>query len=274
VRASFSVVLPYFNEADYLPRTLSCWLAQTRPPDELILVDNGSTDGSAGLCRSVLGPHEGRLTCRYVSENGPGKTRALATGCALAAGAWIVFSDADTFYPPGYLEFLERLIAAASPRTVAVMALPVTGDADRFPSFLQRRAYVLLSKIFSKHAYTGGCGQCLRADALRSSGGYSESIWPYVLGDHEIMSRVLRLGRSLYHPDLWFRSSPRRRDRSEVRWTLPEMALYHATPFFLHRWLFTGFLGPRFARRGQGVSSLRRQPWKDGTGRASKEDAT
>jgi glycosyltransferase involved in cell wall biosynthesis len=273
VKTSFSVVLPYFNEADYLPRTLSCWLAQARPPDELILVDNGSTDGSAELCRSVLRPHEGRLTCRYIREDRPGKTAALETGCARAAGSWIVVSDADTFYPPRYLEVLERLVAAASPKTVAVMALPVAGNAGRTFSILQRWAYVLLSKVFRKHVYTGGYGQCLRADALRRSGGYSESLWPYVLGDHEIMSRVLRFGRSIYHAGLWCRSSPRRRDRRAVRWSLPEMTLYHATPFFLHRWFFAGFLGPRFARRGLGVRNLRRQPWKDGSGRASTKDA-
>lgn len=263
---SFSVVLPYFNEADYLPQTLSCWVAQTRPPVEMILIDNASTDGSADQCRSFLRQHEVKLTCRYLREDRPGKTRALETGCARAAGSWVVFSDADTYYPPRYLEILERLITAASPNLVAVMALPVAGDAGRPLSIWQRRAYVLLSKVFRKHVYTGGYGQCLRADVLRLSGGYSEDLWPYVLGDHEVMSRVLKHGKSLYHPDFWCRSSPRRKDRRAVRWNLPEMALYHATPFFLQDRFFAGFLGPRFARRGLSVRSLRHQPWrmKDG----------
>lgn len=258
----FSVVLPYFNEADYLPQTLSCWIAQKRPPAEMILVDNASTDGSADLCRSFLRPYESRLACRYVREDRAGKTRALETGCALAKCPWIVFSDADTYYPPGYLEILERLILASSPKLVALMALPVVGDAQRPFSIWRRRAYVVLSKVFRKHVYAGGSGQCLRADALRLSGGYSEDLWPYVLEDHEVMSRVLKYGASLYHPDLWCRSSPRREDRRHVRWNLWEMALYHSTPFFLQRRFFVRFLGPRFARRGMNGQSLRRQPWR------------
>jgi len=259
---SFSVVLPYYNEADYLPQTLSCWVTQKRPPAEMILVDNASTDGSGELCRSFLRPYEPWLTCRYVSEDRAGKTRALETGCALAKCSWVVFSDADTYYPPGYLEILERLILASSPKLVAVMALPVVGDAQRPLSIWHRRAYVILSKVFRKHVYTGGYGQCLRADALRLSGGYREDLWPYVLGDHEVMSRVLKFGTSLYHPDFWCRSSPRRKDRRAVRWNLLEMALYHATPFFLQGRFFTGFLGPRFAGRGLGARSLRHQPWR------------
>ncbi len=263
---SFSVVLPYYNEADFLAETLTCWVSQTRPPEELILIDNASTDGSGELCRTFLRPYQGRLICHHLNEGRLGKTRALETGCARSEGSWVVFSDADTYYPPRYLEILGRLIAAASPKLVAVMALPVSGDGTRAVSTWQRRAYVLLSKIFRKHVYTGGYGQCLRADALRLSGGYREDLWPYVLGDHEVMSRVLKFGTSLYHPDFWCRPSPRRKDRRAVRWNLWEMVLYHSTPFFLQERLFVRFLGPRFARRGMNIRSLRRQPWRQKDG--------
>jgi glycosyltransferase involved in cell wall biosynthesis len=263
---SFSVVLPYFNEADFLAETLTCWVSQTRPPEELILIDNASTDGSGELCRSFLRPYQGMLICHHLNEGRLGKTRALETGCARAEGSWVVFSDADTFYPPRYLETLEWLIAKSPSQVVAVMALPVIGDAGRRLSVAQRHAYVLLSKIFRKHVYTGGYGQCLRRDVLRRSGGYSEDLWPYVLADHEVMSRVLKYGASLYHPDFWCRSSSRREDRRHVRWNLWEMVLYHSTPFFLQERFFVRFLGPRFSRRGMNIRSLRRQPWqqKDG----------
>lgn len=264
MRPSFSVVLPFFNEAGFLPRTLAGWTAQTRPPDEMILVDNGSTDGSAALARDFFERRRMPSNVLHLIEGRPGKTRALETACARAGGSWLVFSDADTDYPPHYLETVERLIARSSPETVAVMALPVEGEAGRALPVLKRRAYVALSKVFRKHVYTGGYGLCLRVDAFRRSGGFSVSIWPYVLGDHEIMTRILRHGRSLYHADLWCRSSPRRADRRPVRWNLSEMALYHATPFVLHRFLFREILGPRFARRGMDVGRLRAQPWKDG----------
>ena len=51
---SFSVVLPYYNEADFLENTLLSWLNQKRTPDQIILIDNGSTDGSETVARQVL----------------------------------------------------------------------------------------------------------------------------------------------------------------------------------------------------------------------------
>ena len=265
MRPTFSVVLPFFDEAGFLPRTLESWLGQTRLPDEMVLVDNGSTDGSADLAKSLLARRGPPFEVRHLAEPRPGKTSALETACAAASGSWLVFSDADTDYPPTYLETAERLIARSSPDLVAVMALPVEGDPSRPVEVLRRRLYVALSKVLRKHVYTGGYGQCLRADVFRRSGGYAERLWPYVLGDHEIMTRVLRHGRSLYHPGFWCLPSPRRADRGPVRWSVAERALYMIAPFALHGPLFAKVLGPRFARRGLGVGRLRSQPWKDGS---------
>ena len=52
-QTTLSVVIPYYNEAGFLPQTLRSLLAQTRVPDQLILVDNGSTDGTEELCRAI-----------------------------------------------------------------------------------------------------------------------------------------------------------------------------------------------------------------------------
>lgn len=265
MRPTFSVVLPFFDEAGFLPRTLESWLAQTRPPDEMVLVDNGSTDGSADLAKDLLGRRRPPFEVLHLAEPRPGKTAALRTACARASGSWLVFSDADTDYPPHYLDTAERLIVRSSPALAAVMALPVEGDPSRPAEILRRRLYVALSKVLRKHVFTGGYGQCLRADVFRRCGGYDERLWPYVLGDHEIMARVLRYGRSRYHPEFWCLSSPRRTDRGPVRWDVSERALYMIAPFAFHRFLFSKVLGPRFDRRGLGVGRLRSQPWKDGT---------
>ena len=50
----WSVVVPYFNEKDYLPATLASLLAQELKPFQVILVDNASTDGSAEVCKKIL----------------------------------------------------------------------------------------------------------------------------------------------------------------------------------------------------------------------------
>ena len=54
---AISVILPAYNAADYVDSSLGSVAAQTRPPDEVIVVDNGSTDGSAA--------YETRITWRW-----------------------------------------------------------------------------------------------------------------------------------------------------------------------------------------------------------------
>jgi glycosyltransferase involved in cell wall biosynthesis len=259
---SFSVVLPFFNEAEFLPRTLSCWLSQTRAPEEIILVDNGSTDRSAEIAQAFLGGWQSKIACQYVAESRPGKIHALTAGCERASGSWIVFSDADTLYPSDYLSLCSRIIAGAPSGTVALMALPVSGDPQSARSRIQRKMYVRFSRIFRKHAYTGGYGHVLSRDAFFRCGGYAEKYWPYVLADHEIMYRLLRLGASVYHTNLWCQPSERRPDRRRVRWSLFERGLYLATPHRWQGWFFYRFLGPRFARRSLSILNLREQPWK------------
>ncbi len=69
----WSVVIPYFNEKDYLSSTLASLLAQTFRPFQLILVDNASTDGSVEVCRSLLAAR-GDVVPVYLDEPRRGKS--------------------------------------------------------------------------------------------------------------------------------------------------------------------------------------------------------
>lgn len=263
----FSVIIPFYNEAEFLPDTLESWLRQERRPDEFVLIDNGSTDGSMDVCRSCLQSFSGTVV--YEADSRPGKVNALETGYKRATGTYVALSDADTMYPPHYLALVEELIAAHGEDVVAFMAQG-TGDSPDAPmARLRRKFYALLSQLLSKQTFTGGYGQVLRADVLERAGGFSEELWPYVLLDHEVMHRIHKLGRSLYHVDLWCRPSGRRADRSAVRWTLFERLLYHVTPFVLKDRFFYDFLGPRFAARGMTHLRLRQKPWESRHGRST-----
>ena len=213
--STFAVVLPYYNEQDFLPRTLRSWLNQARRPDQLILVDNGSTDRSAEICRRLVGT-PGDLEVIHTREERAGKTNALETGCARATCDFVVLSDADTWYPPHYIETCARLAAEASPGVVCLMALPANDDPRGASSRLRRGARVALSRVFSRQGFVGGYGQVMRAEALRKAGGFSTRHWNYVLLDHEILNRIFRYGHSLYHMDLWCVPSRRRSDRRRV----------------------------------------------------------
>ena len=120
----WSVVIPYFNEIDYLPKTLAALLAQDFESFQLILVDNASTDGSGDLARSLL--RDARVPVIHLHEPRPGKINALECGIARVDTPFVATCDADTFYPPHYLRRCDEVFHAAGPDVVAVMAVDLT----------------------------------------------------------------------------------------------------------------------------------------------------
>ena len=98
-----SAIIPTFNRRDYLPRAIDSILAQTVPLDEIIVVDNGSTDGSAEFVESR---YKGRL--RVVQESNPGVSASRRRGIQEARGEWIAFLDSDDeWLPHRNAEFLK-----------------------------------------------------------------------------------------------------------------------------------------------------------------------
>lgn len=92
-----SVIIPVYNAEAYLPRCLDSLLAQTFTDFEAILVDDGSTDGSAALCDSYA-RKDNRFHCIH-KENG-GHTSARQAGLGQAAGTYIAFVDSDDWTAP------------------------------------------------------------------------------------------------------------------------------------------------------------------------------
>lgn len=261
-RDAISVVIPYYNEAGYIGATLRSLLTQTRPPDEIILVDNASTDGSEAVCRAVLAesPHP---RVKFLRDDRPGKVNALETGCAAVGSGFTALCDADMVYPAHYLEAAARLFAEAPPDTAAVMAVYVeSSPRDSAAARARVRRIVRASRAHPGKCLTGGGGQIFRTRVLHEAGGFSAAQWNYVLMDHEIVHRVHKAGgRSLYHDDMWVLHTDRRKDRRDVRWALLDRILYRYTPAFLGDWFFYWYLMPRFHGKRMFGLNLRRQPW-------------
>lgn len=256
----WTVVLPYFNEEDYIAATLASLLAQTLRPFTLVLVDNASTDRSTEVCRAML---EGAkdVVPVYGQELRPGKTNALELGLQHVDTAFVALCDADTHYPPHYLKRCDALFASSPPDVVAVMAVHQYAGASRLRAFLRQAKVVMRSLIYTKQCLTGGCGQCFRTAALKAVGGFSTRIWPFVFEDHEIMQRIFKIGRSRYAFDLWCIPAERRNDRSRVDWTYWERRLYGVLPFAFKDWYFYSFLRRRFEARGLYQTRLREKSW-------------
>lgn len=98
--ARVSIVIPARNEAHNLPRLLRSIAAQDVKPQEVIVVDDASTDGTAGIAEA----HGAKVVSPpALPEGWRGKTWALHHGTQAAAGDWLMFMDADTWFEPGGL---------------------------------------------------------------------------------------------------------------------------------------------------------------------------
>ena len=108
---SISVVIPTYNRLHYLPATLDSVLAQTQPADEIIIVDDGSSDGTRAYCEQVA-QIEPRL--RYVYQDNAGPALARNRGIELAQGEFIKFVDSDDLLMPDCLARMAQCFAQGS----------------------------------------------------------------------------------------------------------------------------------------------------------------
>src|SRR5687768_1729437 len=96
-----SVVIPTYNRAYCVRRAIDSALAQTYPHLEVIVVDDGSTDGTAELMRTAYG-HDGRV--RYHRQANGGVSAARNRGIALARGEYVALLDSDDRWKPWKLQ--------------------------------------------------------------------------------------------------------------------------------------------------------------------------
>jgi len=98
-----SVVIPTYQRSALLPQALESVRRQTRPAGEVIVVDDGSTDGSGEMLRREF------PWARYLPQENAGVSAARNRGIAAALGDWIALLDSDDAWLP---EKLERQLAA------------------------------------------------------------------------------------------------------------------------------------------------------------------
>ncbi len=110
-RPLVSVVMPCYNAAPYLADAVGSALNQTYGNVEVVLVDDGSTDGSADVAARLSADHPGRLVLAHCNRIGPYPARNQAL--RLVRGELVAFLDADDWWDATALQELYAAIAAA-----------------------------------------------------------------------------------------------------------------------------------------------------------------
>lgn len=257
----WTALVPFFNEYALLPHTIASLAAQTVPL-EIILVDNGSTDGSAEVARNAC--ETLNLSYTLIVEPRSGKVSALAAGVAAVTTPFVAICDADTWYPRSYLAHATGLLA--QPGCVAAGAFFVSRSASPARRLLEGLHVLAAGALLPGQCHAGGAGQAFETAALRRAGSFDPARWDWVLEDHEIIHRVLKHGRMAYGLNFWSAPSTRKRDRASVVWTVFERAVYHALGGLFGEWFFHDFLAPRLSRRSLSSARLRERAHIAGIG--------
>ncbi len=196
-RSRTSVVVPAFDEEQLLGACLRSLGRQTRPPLEVVVVDNNSRDRTAQVARA----HGARV----VTEPVQGIWPAAATGYDAAVGAIIARCDADSVLPPDWVERIEDafdadpdLRAVTGPGVFA--ALPPVRRL--LADVLYMRAYFVLVGLALGHPPLFGSNFAMRAAAWREVRGEVHAASDAVHDDidlsfHLARGRQIRLDRRL-----------------------------------------------------------------------------
>lgn len=101
----FSVIIPLYNKASYVRKAIESVIEQTYKEWELVVVDDGSIDGSGDIVKAI---HDNRI--RLVRQDNAGVSAARNRGVAESTAPYICFLDADDWWEPTFLEEMARVI--------------------------------------------------------------------------------------------------------------------------------------------------------------------
>src|ERR1700704_1669534 len=114
---SIAVVVPNWNDARYIERCLRSLFEQAVPPDEVVIVDDCSTDGSVPLIRRLI---EGKPWARLIeNRENLGVYGAINEGYQHTRSEYVLFLASNDFVLPGIFEHAKRALAA-SPASVGL----------------------------------------------------------------------------------------------------------------------------------------------------------
>jgi glycosyltransferase involved in cell wall biosynthesis len=176
-----SAVIPTFQRRELVLAAIASVLAQTRPVEEIIVVDDGSTDGSwealEALAREIRQP---RITLHRQANAGPAAARNA--GVRLASGELIAFLDSDDTWKP---EKTARQLAVFEERPeLGLVGCPIQG-AGLFPG--RARVDIDVDRLLFR-CYFSTPGVIVRREVLAAVGGFAEDM--RLAEDYELWLRI------------------------------------------------------------------------------------
>ena len=197
-----SVVLTVLNEAQSLPRLLDSLAVQTRQPDEVVVCDGGSTDGTLTILRA-----EDRFQLRILERGGANISQGRNVAIAAATGDAVAVTDAGVRLDPAWLE---RIVAPLEDRGVQAVAGFFRPDPQStFETAMGATVLPELQDIRPERFLPSSRSVAFRKDAWKVVGGYPEWLdyCEDLIFDFQLRSRF---GPFIFVPEalVYFRPRP------------------------------------------------------------------
>jgi len=174
-----SAIIPAYNRADFLHETICALLAQTSPPHEIIVVDDGSTDGT----KAVVAKFGDAVRYERI-ENG-GAPVARNVGAAMATGDWLWFCDSDDLWRPEYLAQARRI-----------------AETPPHPEFIFGNFQLVKNGVWETAAKfaaaPAGFWDAIASQKAEGGTIFTEPLYPHILKFQPIFHSTLVMTRSLF----------------------------------------------------------------------------
>jgi biofilm PGA synthesis N-glycosyltransferase PgaC len=245
-RDPVTVLIAARNEAERIEETIASVARQDyRGPVEVLLVDNGSSDGTRTVAEA-FGAAVG-LEVRCVAEPTPGKSHALNTGLAAVRTGLVITLDADTLlHPLAVRHLVARLRSAPGDVRAVAGSVLVRNSRQSVWTRMQEWDYFLgiasvkrMQGLYQGTLVAQGAFSLYRTEALRAAGG-----WPDAIGEDIVLTwQLLRQGARVYYEPsaVAFTAAPsglRQFARQRARWARGMIeGIRSVRPWRQPRWL-------------------------------------
>lgn len=182
---SVSVVIPAYMHAGYVSEAIGSVFAQTRPPLELIVIDDGSTDGTAESCRAALASAPFPVT--LIARENRGAATTLNQGIQLARGEYIQLLNSDDRLPADRIEtMLDSLLERNAEWGFARVSF-IDGNGHAFRQHENNRQIGLMAQQNAAVMCPTLGLAMLRANSAITSGNlmFRKSLWETLGGFHD-----------------------------------------------------------------------------------------
>lgn len=178
-----SICIPTYNREVFLKKTIESIIAQTYKDYEIVIVDDGSTDGTAEMIKREGYP------VRYFWQENLGDASARNKLIEVARGQYISFIDSDDLLPT---DAIERMVNAFPDSREDVVVYGPYIAIDRFENEIHRKKKKLYSGYITRHLFENilvhSCGSMFPTELLRKAKGFDTSL--RVCSDYDLWLRL------------------------------------------------------------------------------------